>query len=260
MPTRPSQKCLVGLALLLLPEGLGVESVGRASDPGKNRQGDQNRYDRLHGPHSICDPGNTIADRDRLKRISGGSQLRLCCKSQSEFSVVQLGIRVNVNVVARGDLMGAKQAADAAIAFVARWSAPGIGAALNHRVQPGFHPQQGAANDGYSPPKVRWPHVGAACRPRNPGWRRPLPTGTLRSVASRPELTARQEGRHSRLKAPRVGESWGCFSRCVSCTLTTAHEGCIRANPYGLQKRKEPPRCGGSSTDRDEGTRRGMSR
>ena len=152
MPTRPSQKCLVGLALLLLPEGLGVESVGRASDPGKNRQGDQNRYDRLHGPHSICDPDNTIADRDRLKRISGGSQLRLCCKSQSEYSVVQLGIRVNVNVVARGDLMGAKQAADAAIAFVARWSAPGIGAALNHRVQPGFHPQQGAANDGYSPP------------------------------------------------------------------------------------------------------------
>src|SRR5215468_3585212 len=48
------KKCSVGLAFLLLPEGLGVESVGRASDPGKNRQGDQNRYDRLHGPHSIC--------------------------------------------------------------------------------------------------------------------------------------------------------------------------------------------------------------
>src|SRR5690242_8799208 len=53
LPTRPSQKFLVGLALLLFPEGLGVESrVGRASDPRKNRQSNQGRYDRLHGPHS----------------------------------------------------------------------------------------------------------------------------------------------------------------------------------------------------------------
>jgi hypothetical protein len=34
--------------------------------------------------------------------------------------------------------MGAKQAADAAIAFVARWSAPGIGAALNHEFSQAF--------------------------------------------------------------------------------------------------------------------------
>jgi hypothetical protein len=69
----PVKNASVGLRARVLPEELGVESeefgvesVGRASDPGKNRQGDQGRYDRLHGPHSILrDPDNIIVDRNR---------------------------------------------------------------------------------------------------------------------------------------------------------------------------------------------------
>jgi hypothetical protein len=38
------------------------------------------------------DPDNTIVDRNRLERTSAASQLRLCCKAQLGFSVVQLGI------------------------------------------------------------------------------------------------------------------------------------------------------------------------
>ena len=78
-------KCLVGLAFLLLPEGLGVESVGRASDPGQNRQGDQNGYDRLHGPHSICairtTPLSTVIAGRRLAREPAPSVPQVTIKS-----------------------------------------------------------------------------------------------------------------------------------------------------------------------------------
>jgi hypothetical protein len=57
----PAENSSIGLTLLLLPEGLGVEScVGRASNPGQNRQGEQGGYDRLHGSYSRSDPDNTI--------------------------------------------------------------------------------------------------------------------------------------------------------------------------------------------------------
>ena len=75
LPTRPSRNASVGLTLLLLKEGLGVESVGRTSDPGKNRQGDQKRYDRLHKPAlQMRDPDNTIVDRNRGKDLWRASQ------------------------------------------------------------------------------------------------------------------------------------------------------------------------------------------
>jgi hypothetical protein len=46
------------------------------------------------------DPDNTIAVRNRLETISAASQLRLCCKAQLGFSVVQLGIPRSENYAA----------------------------------------------------------------------------------------------------------------------------------------------------------------
>ena len=48
----PSSEASVRLTVLLLVECLGVECAGRSCDAGENRQGDQSRYDGLHGYYS----------------------------------------------------------------------------------------------------------------------------------------------------------------------------------------------------------------
>jgi hypothetical protein len=48
----------VGLAVLLLVEGLGVERIGRSCNACENRQGNQSKYDGLHGYFSK-NAGNT---------------------------------------------------------------------------------------------------------------------------------------------------------------------------------------------------------
>src|SRR5262245_47636381 len=55
----PVGQALVGHAVQLLEQGLGVDCAGRGCDAGENRQGDQGGYDGLHG----CPPGNWATPR-----------------------------------------------------------------------------------------------------------------------------------------------------------------------------------------------------
>ena len=52
-PPQPNQGASVALALLLLPERLGIESTGRTRYAGQNRQEDDSGNDGLHGNISL---------------------------------------------------------------------------------------------------------------------------------------------------------------------------------------------------------------
>ena len=62
----------MGLAVLLLVEGLGIERAGQSCNAGENRQGNQGGYDRLHGYFSKKLLGPTLGLPARMAPSIGG--------------------------------------------------------------------------------------------------------------------------------------------------------------------------------------------